>query len=267
MNVNETMQLRYADLPDGATTAGELCPSCNGGRTAERTLSVSRSGDVLLWHCHRASCHFSGSSTSRYRGRTRTESVECRGVVGRNYVRTAVSIPWHVREYLSTKLYLTDVNVSKWQLGWDEETSRLVQPVFSPSGEILGCQLRALDGRKPKAISHTEQGAIAWFIKRGTPGLIIVEDIFSAIRLADHVSSVALLSTHLNHERVGQIKRAGLSPVWLALDHDAWPKTIQYVKEFRNQIRLLPMKIIKDFKSMTPIELEETLNANRATGL
>lgn len=160
---------------------------------------------------------------------------------------------------MSTQLFLTDANLSKAQLGWDEESSRLVQPVFSPDGEVLGCQLRALDGRKPKAISHTEQGAMAWFIKRGTPGLIIVEDIFSAIRVADHVSSVALLSTHLNHDRVEQIKRTGLSPVWLALDHDAWPKTIQYVKEFRNQIRLLPMKITKDFKNMTPQELQEAL--------
>ena len=259
MNERDTILLHYSDTADGETRAGEPCPACRGGSSGERTLSVSRSGDILLWHCHRASCGFSGSSSSRSRSSTRTASVGCRGVVGRQYVRTAAAIPREVREWLSTQLFLTDANLSKAQLGWDEESSRLVQPVFSPDGKVLGCQLRALDGRQPKAISHTEQGAISWYIKRGTPGLIIVEDIFSAIRVSEHISSVALLSTHLNYERIAQIKQTGLNPVWLALDPDAWRKTIGYVKDFRSLLRMIPLRITKDFKNMTPQELQEAL--------
>lgn len=78
---------------------------------------------------------------------------------------------------------------------------------------------------------------------------------------------MALLSTHLNHERIAQIKQTGLSPVYVALDFDAWKHTIGYVKYFRSLLRMIPLRITKDFKNMTPTELEETLNVNRAAGL
>src|SRR5688572_16880029 len=53
---------RYADLGDGTTYAGQVCPACEGGATKEGSLSVTRRGDVLLWCCHRASCGYKGSN-------------------------------------------------------------------------------------------------------------------------------------------------------------------------------------------------------------
>ena len=260
MNVKERLLLEYSYLPDGATIAGELCPVCNGGRTGERTLSVTRMGNDLLWRCHRASCNFAGRSGSKADAVGYTKVPEARGVTGREYLRTAAELPKSVREYLATELFITEQHIAKWNLGWDESSSRLVQPIRNQYGDELGCALRALDGRQPKSLSHTEQGAMAWHINPLTDGLIIVEDIFSAIRASDYLSSVALLSTHLSDARIEEIKSTGLSPVYLALDGDVYPQVIRYCQRFRNQIRMVPVKLSKDLKNHTPEELEEFMN-------
>lgn len=74
------------------------------------------------------------------------------------------------------------------------------------------------------------------------------------------MSSVALLSTHLNDERVEQIRANVSSPVYLALDADAFPKTIKYVQQFRSRLSMRPVKLTKDLKDLNPQELEEFFN-------
>jgi hypothetical protein len=182
--------------------------------------------------------------------------------VGRDYLRTSVQLPSAIREQLAAELYITDTHIARWGLGWDETEKKVVQPVRDYHGNILGSVLRVPPGdmRKPKAKSHTEEGAIAWHVNPTTPGLIIVEDIFSAIRAGDYISSVALLGTHLNDERVDAIRVAGLSPVYLALDADVYPQIIRYVQQFRSRLPMVPLKLAKDLKNHTPQELEEFMN-------
>ena len=263
MNLRDAFILEYNDLAEGETRAGQLCPLCEGGSSGKRTLSVSRNNGLLLWHCHRDSCTFSGRWGGRASKASQPKGKAARGLVGRTYVRTASSLPEEAREYLSTKLLLTDRHISRAQLGWDEQDDRLIQPVFTRNGEVAGCCLRALDGREPKSKSHTEEGAMAWYTARNSDDLIIVEDIFSAIRCSDYMNSVALLSTHLNDSRIEQIKEAGFNRAFLALDRDAYSKSIQYAKQFRSQIALVPVQIHKDIKDMTHEETESLFNELR----
>lgn len=256
MNLRDRFILEFNDIAEGETRAGQLCPSCEGGPNGKRTLSVSRINGILLWHCHRDSCTFSG----RWGGRAgigKQSKKPARGMVGRTYVRTASSLPTEVKDYLHGKLLLTDRHIGKAQLGWDEQDNRLVQPVFTYDGEIAGCCLRALDGREPKSKSHTEEGVMAWYTHRGSQQLIIVEDIFSAIRASDYMNSVALLSTHLNAERVEQIRAAGFTRAFLALDRDAFTKSVHYAKSFRSRLALTPVQLNKDIKDMTHEEANE----------
>lgn len=124
-------------------------------------------------------------------------------------------------------------------------------PVRGYEGEELGVMLRALDGRKPKAVSHTEKGAIAWYVNRITPGVIIVEDQLSAVRASDFLTSVALLGTNLSDERVMEIKKAGLGPVYLALDNDAVASAVKYVVKYRGVLPMQLVRLDKDIKDMT----------------
>ena len=123
-------------------------------------------------------------------------------------------------------------------------------------GERLGCVLRALDGRQPKTLTHTEQGAISWHVNHTTDGVIIVEDQFSAIRASDYLTSVALLGTNLNEERVAEIKAAGLGPVYLALDADAWQVAVRYAVKYRSELRPQLLRLAKDIKDQSKEELD-----------
>lgn len=262
MNDRDYVLLEYSHLQDGETVAGELCPACRGGRTRERTLSVTRTGAQLLWRCHRATCTFKGISGSKAVDMGTTETPQVRGVVGREYHRAATQLPDEIKQQLASELHITDRHIGRWHLGWDENEYKVVLPVCDRYGNLVGSVLRVPphDVRKPKAKSHTEQGAIAWHINPSTAGLIIVEDIYSAIRAADYISSVALLGTHLSDERVDHIRQAGLSPVYLALDGDVYPQIIRYVQQFRSRLPMIPIKLSKDLKNMEPQELEEFFN-------
>jgi hypothetical protein len=259
--VRDTLLLEFSYLTDGESTAGQLCPMCKGGSTGEHTLSVSRVGERLLWKCHRASCGFSGASGSKqvggYGGRTRTPVL--RGVVGRTHYRNATVIPEETLERISQAYYLEPRHLK--QLGWDEHYSRVVLPVVSWSGEIIGSVLRSESGGSPKALSYTEDNAVGFFRNRESESLIVVEDLYSALRASDYINAAAILGTHLNDERISFIRSTGCAVVYLALDADAYDKVIGYVKKYRNDVRMIPVKLPKDLKNMSPSELEDFFHA------
>jgi hypothetical protein len=262
MHPVDTILMEYSGLADEETAAGQLCPACQGGPDSLKTLSVTNKGGVLVWYCHRASCGFKGRSASKW-GFTPTERTKMpalRGIVGRTYVRNAVALPDAIKQQLQDKWCITDQHIAKWGLGWDYKERKVVLPTLTLAGDNTGCVLRVMDDRQPKAKTHTEDGVMSWYASRASKAIIIVEDIFSAIRAADYMTSVALLSTHLNDERITSIKAAKLSPVYLALDKDAYAKSIKYTTEFRSRLRLQPLSLDKDLKDHTKEELDEFFN-------
>lgn len=46
------------------------------------------------------------------------------------------------------------------------------------------------------------------------------------------------------------MKRAGFNSAFIALDRDAYAKSIQYVMKFRSMIKLTPVSLSKDIKDM-----------------
>lgn len=89
--------------------------------------------------------------------------------------------------------------------------------------------------------------------------MVVVEDQFSAIRASDYLNAVALLGTHLDDIRAEEIKASKLSPIYLALDKDAWNKTIKYCIQYRSMLGLIPLRLEKDIKNMTTEELDQLM--------
>ena len=141
-------------------------------------------------------------------------------------------------------------------MGWCDTEERIALPVRDWDGELLGAVLRSENGAQPKAKSHTEEDAVACFRNYSNDSLIVVEDIYSALRCSDYMNAAAILGTHLNDERVSQLRAIKPDVVYLALDADAFDKTIKYVKQFRSILRMVPVKIDKDLKNFNPEELE-----------
>lgn len=257
--MRDELLLEYSDLADGETRGGQLCPLCKGGGSGEHSMSVSRSGNLLLWKCHRASCGWSGSSGSRVHGQgKRTVVPTTKGVVGRIYHRDAERLPEDIAASLASRYYFDSRELSV--LGWDADVSRVVIPVFDVDGSVGGCVLRAEDGRQPKALNYTEPGIVGAFFNESSDRCIIVEDLYSALRAKRYMNAVALLGTHLNEEKIEAISQLKCKEYILALDADAFNKTIKYVTQFRSQLPMRPLRIGKDIKNMTPPELEELLN-------
>lgn len=267
MNAKDYILAEFRDLFEGESRAGELCPSCKGGRSGERTLSVSNREGQLLWTCHRDSCAFTGSTGGASRtSRPLTQSESCRGVVGRLLVREAQRIPEEISATLLEKYAITPAHAARWGLGWAAAEQRLSIPVFSPDGETCGVNLRSFSGEKPKAKLHTEENSMAWYPKRGSKSIILVEDQFSAIRAADYMNAVALLGTNLNDERARQIrKHAPGFERYLALDKDAFSKAIKLAVQYRGLLGLRLLTLTKDLKDLTDEELTDFMLANVIT--
>lgn len=258
MNAREQLLLEYEELMDESSRAGELCPACKGGDTGEGSLSVSRREGRLLWVCHRASCGFSGGSSSNvWRASGRTEAVSCRGTVGRTYIRSSVCVPPETCSYLEQRYAITSEHLRRAGVGWDEREQRVVIPVRGLQGQEFGANLRSLSGAIPKSMLHAESSSISFYPNRKSKDLIIVEDQWSALRASDYLNAVALLGTYIDDERAYQLKAGGFSRLFLALDNDAWDKTVKYCVKYRSLLGLIPVKISKDLKDMSPQELEE----------
>lgn len=258
--MREQMLLQYSYLTDGESEAGQMCPVCRGGSSGESTLSVSRRGDNLLWKCHRDSCGWAGGSGSKEasHGRRNVQPTILRGMVGRTYYRQASSLPEECVQLLRTKYCL-----APWQyadLGWAEEEKRVVLPVKDWDGELIGSVLRSENGAQPKAKLHAEDNAVSCFRNYESDKLIVVEDFYSALRASQYMNAAAILGTHLNDERISVLKEIRCNTVYLALDADAFASTIKFVKKFRSDLRMIPVKLEKDLKNMSPQELEEFFN-------
>lgn len=256
--MREQLAIEYSHLADGESVGGQLCPACKGGGSGEYSMSVSRRQEMLLWKCHRASCGFSGYRASKtigaidYHGGG-TKVPTTKGVVGRIYYKEADKLPQEVMETLVRKYSLNRRQLS--YLGWDEDSNRVALPVFNAESEVLGCVLRSESGDTPKALSYTEENAVALFRNHSSDELIIVEDIYSALRASEYVNAVAILGTYLNQERVDTLKYLRCKKNYLALDADAYDKTIKYVQQYRNFFPMIPVKIDKDIKNHTEEEL------------
>lgn len=256
------MLLDYIHLGDGETVNGETCPACRGGLNGDASLSVSNRDGTLLWICYRDTCGFRGSSGNTQGGTVpRTKAVPTRGAVGRWIAREASAIPQQAADDLLARYGITEVLASRGGFGWDSESDRLVMPVRDAQGSELGVMLRALDGRKPKVISHTEQGATAWYTNHTAPGVIIVEDQLSALRASIYLTSVALLGTNLSDERVAEIRKAGHRPVYLALDNDAIASAVKYVVKYRSTLPMQLVRLDKDIKDHDNHELDSLMEA------
>ena len=61
MSLNSATLVGVDKLADGETAGGLLCPRCSGGTSKEHSFSVTKTRGKLLYHCHRATCGYSGA--------------------------------------------------------------------------------------------------------------------------------------------------------------------------------------------------------------
>lgn len=265
MNPRDDVIISYSGLANGRTATGELCPSCKGGRSGERTMSVGKSGPWLWWRCHRASCTFVGKSRlNGYDGPATTDEKRQRY---RSFKRTP--IPPKLKQDLAERFHIDEETFDR--AGWsftpdyDGHGPRVIMPIYSPTGSVRGENFRSYAGYEPKSLINAELGenVICWYkFRKYAKTLVIVEDQPSALRLAEAgvCDTLSLLGTTLTLERVAEIREGEYNQVWLALDNDATTRAIKYLQEYRSHLPSLRLKALdEDIKDQTPEQFQTFL--------
>lgn len=245
-----------ADLQEAVkgvdSASGLLCPSCQGGRSGERSLGFRREGFLAWFTCFRAGCGYRALVPMAGGLEVRPPDFKPRPYTGPLVGPTLGLICAMERRYGLTYATVDRyMRVPEDRHVRDESTPRAVyMPVLSPYGEDRGGVLRYLDGTKPKTVSYltTSQPKLAWYIRDALPKLaplVVVEDQISAMRCRQlGYNAVALMGTQINDEKAREIR--GDRPTLLALDKDAFPKAVGYARRWPWMIPVLLEHDIKD---------------------
>ncbi len=239
--------------------SGLRCPGCHGGTSGERSVTASLKGLALRARCWRNKCGWWGQ----------WDITDVGGLV-------AKESGWRPKRYWLDTLPITDATVAALEArygvlpltiaryGLRQHAAGIAAycPVRSPKGESRGWVRRWLDGTKPKVQGYPADTLAygepwqAWFrpaVDSGTGLVVCVEDVFSAMRLAQvGITSVSLLGVHLTALKVAELRNERAQIV-LALDADAYGRATDSALRYMVHVRRLAV----DIKDMTAEELTQ----------
>jgi hypothetical protein len=230
MSVAE-VRLIAAALEEGEQTR-EVCPFCQGGSKGERSLNVTITDGLTLYNCHRASCE------------------EGRGAIGTGNRVVRTTRKERVRKitpYEGELEYLDDEWVAylRKTIGWHEghldigrpffapEEHRVAFPIFSPMGMRRGWVLRSyqpFDKYKTLTRMDVDEPHLSWYRPNNSPHVVVVEDIPSAVRVAQYTDCVALCGSGCSLDYAMEIAAHYRNVVW-ALDADATAHALRLMRQ------------------------------------
>jgi hypothetical protein len=213
-----------------------ICPVCNGGRTGEISLSVRQvdDGPLVKLSCWRATCNwycYVGDAGLRLERKKLKE--------GRVYMEPTAKVSRWMKDQLASDYGL---KASYWdEHGWRQAVDRneLVMPVLDQYGRERGHVTRTFDTPK-RCFTYkaTQQPWLDWWVQNTDAPVVVVEDTLSACRLAGvGLRAVALLGTSMTIEQAREIAEvAGVEPVHLSLDRDAFDKALKLRDRFQHVV-------------------------------
>lgn len=270
MRINDyryEVEFEYSNLQDGETRSGQVCPSCNGGASKEKSFSVSRSGGVLLYNCFRATCNFGGAiggiknSGGSSSGTERSRSQAYVGIAPLN----TDDVKFLAKKFGLTADAIDLAGIKRTTATAGVYSGRICFPIYGPDLRQRGAVYRSYTGASPKSLTQLNDSsaiAMAWYVrKRKSKALVIVEDQVSAIKLSSFYDSVALLSTNLSDAKVKEIESKKYSRIYLCLDNDAVGVAVNLMVKLRSKLPQLQMiGLAKDIKNMDKEEFASFLN-------
>lgn len=227
-----------------------VCPACGGGSTHEVSLSIRdvEGGLLKKLSCWRASCGFWGF-VSLPGAAVCTRKMK----QAEPFSRPTVDI----HGQLADKLEL-DYGLSVRRLtlrGWRMEdclTPTLVIPIRAYNGDIRGHITRTFeDPKRVFTFKETARPFVDYWPQMGASKTVIVEDCLSAARLHQlGYTAVSLMGTNMSVDDAREINFYSPWPVYLALDRDAFDKSLKLAKRHRHVLNMQPICLDKDIKNM-----------------
>ncbi len=265
MSILQDIKL-IADSMDLGETVRQVCPSCWGGGSREKSLTVTLfPNNIVKFNCFRNACKTRGSYTrSGVNPYTAKDSEE----------PLAKPVKAKRKKFNGIVLPLTDFEKDWIGKVWGIESApywyhtpqfggRIAMSVRSPKYAHRGWVLRDIyGGVKHKALTYIQDDEVplCWYRNRQRKGTIIVEDIPSAVRASPYINSVALLGIGAGLERAHEIYRTASRPILIALDQDATQDAFKILERwglFWGSAKVLPLKT--DLKDMEEDDLKDLI--------
>jgi len=245
-------------IQDGAGYAE--CPSCLGGSSRRLTLGLNQvDSSIVFAGCFRASCN------ARYTIIIGEADITRRKIKPATpFDKPTIPVQGEPLSILRQDYGLNSTTV--WNRGWrlTEHGTALVIPILDRFGQELGHITRTLptqgmyERKRVFTYKATERPFLdMWQTDMGTNPMVIVEDCLSAARLSQcGMHAVALLGTSMSTRDAKEIavfsRQISEEPeVFLALDADAWDKTLKYSRKYAHILKMIPMPLQRDIKDET----------------
>lgn len=257
--------LSFGELAVDETAVNTTCPFCHGGLSRDNSFSVTRKSEGYLYNCYRATCKARGFIPTILAD---TGNTPRRKFSPRHFREVLTQLPSEVKTYLMERFHLTSEELSTANCRWAPKVTRVVWPITNSNNRVVGHMTRGykefhnFEKGEPKAIAYWGNDCSKLYfphteVKDGP--IVVVEDIISAIRVARHMRSVAMLGTIFNDNTVNELRQHSDS-IWLGFDPDAVKLAIkakQKYNAFFVDIRVIQFP--DDPKDMGEEELREFL--------
>lgn len=184
-------------------------------------------------------------------------------------------LPRAAREYLDSR-GIADESRARWEIGYDEATSRIVFPARDMRGVTRFLTKRSIIGERPPYLNEPKEShktALlygACYANREqirSTGLVLVEGVIDTIRLHQHGIPIAagILGATLNDRQVGIIQEMRPRKVWLFFDCDGAgvSATLKAGEVLRRKYPLMVVRYrgeATDPASMTGREVSEAID-------
>lgn len=250
------------------------CPRCGGGSSKEKSFSVTRKPEGLVYKCFRAKCQVSGFIGSRnnyatqgnFQDSTRSNTYKDRSYKGNLYLLSIES-----KKYICNRFHLTEDDLVGFR---ETDTKDIMIPMRDYTGRVYGHINRRWQGlvghtRVPKSINYyTDKPDYNLHfnqqISNKVTTAVLVEDIISSIRVGKLAYAVSLNGTHLSEQEAALLSALGITKLVILLDADANGASRKmydkYSLMFPGCVSIQRPEKDLDPKDMTPAELEELLN-------
>jgi len=225
-----------------------ICPKCDGGSGKERSLDVRQEETgVMRLKCFRSSCEWYGITITDKNAQIQSKSMK----QGRVFRDPIVPIVGAMEQRLVLDYGLIQDGYREHRWGMNERGDQLVMPILDPYGNERGHVTRTFES--PKRCYTFKATAQPWLDhwNVGADHTVIVEDCLSACRVAQlGYHAICLLGTSISVPQAQEIARTANGLVTLALDNDAFLKSLSLVQRHSHIVQMRPILLTEDLKNM-----------------
>lgn len=198
------MRERIKEIANGLDVSQnkrELCPACSGGKSKERSLSVTRLDSGILYYCFRASCGAKGfvRDFKTRRNDFHQERRKYPRYTGGLRNLSAKEIWEFFGKYSLAQHDITQNGIRRTTNGrW------LYFPIFNYRALQIGEQLKRVDnqpGAKAVTFRWTQDSLLYFPVGSGySRRIVVVEDPISAIKVSKLETTTALLGVSIGED-------------------------------------------------------------------